>query len=124
MLIEKHFNSMISLYESTKKIYEDTVKIEQESIQQYGTNIISKVQASINANDIITGIPESVDKEPLVIAEKVLETIGIENPKLGIITSRKVVKKDNTSNSASDSIPKSQSICKNHSSTKSIIVTL
>lgn len=125
MLIEKHFNSMISVYESTKKLYEDTVKIQQELIQQYGTDIISKVQTSTKASEIIiTGIPESVDEEPLVIAEKVLETIGIENPKLGIITSRKVVKKYNTSNSASDSMPKSQSSCKNHRSTKSIIVTL
>ena len=91
MLIEKHFNSMMSLYESTKKLYEDTVKIQQELIKQYGTDIISKVQTSTKASEIIiTGIPESVDEEPLVIAEKVLETIGIENPKLGIITSRKI----------------------------------
>ena len=78
MLIEKHFNSMISLYESTKKLYEDTVKIQQELIQQYGTDTISKVQTKAS-EIIITGIPESVDEEPLVIAEKVLETIGIEN---------------------------------------------
>ena len=48
-------------------------KFQQELIQQYGTNITKTSEI------IITGIPESVDEEPLVIAEKVLETIGIEN---------------------------------------------
>ena len=76
---------------------------------QYGIDIITKVHISTNASQIIiTGIPKSFNEEPLIIAEKVLETIGIENPKLGITTSRKVVKKHNTSNSASDSMPKSQ----------------
>ena len=68
MLIEKHFNSMISLYESTKKLYEDTVKIQQELIQQYGTDIISKVQTSTKASEIIiTGIPENVDEEQVYV---------------------------------------------------------
>ena len=47
ILIEKHFNSMISLYESTKKLYENTVKIQQELIQQHGTDKISKVQLQL-----------------------------------------------------------------------------
>ena len=59
---------------------------------QYGIDIITKVHISTNASQIIiTGIPKSVKEEPLVIAEKVLETIGIENPNLGIITSIKVI---------------------------------
>ena len=43
---EKHFKSMVSLYEASKKLYEDTVKIQQESIQQYGINKVSKKQCS------------------------------------------------------------------------------
>ena len=83
------------------------------------------MQTLAKANEIIiTGIPESVNEEPMDIAEKVSETIGIENPKIGIIASRKFVKKHNTSNSANHSMLTSQSTYKNHRSKKLIIVTL
>ena len=53
---------MVSLYEASKKLYDDIMKINQEPIQQYGINKISKKQCSTKPSEIIiTGIPESVN---------------------------------------------------------------
>ena len=45
---------------------------------------------------MITGIPENINDKPIIIAEKVFESIGIEVPKTAIISSRKVIKKSKT----------------------------
>ena len=124
-LNEKHFNAMLSLYNDSKKLYEDTLKIQQELIERFGTDKINEKKSLASPNEIIiTGIPENVNDKPIIIAEKVFESIGIEVPKTAIISSRKVIKKSKTRN-ISYSTSTDKILCNNNKpNTNSIIVSL
>ena len=60
------------------------------------------------------GILENINDKPLIIAEKVFESIGIEVPKRAIISSRKVIKKSKTRNATSYSTPTDKNLCNNN----------
>ena len=121
-LNEKHFNTMLSLYNETKRLYEETVRIQQEIIQKINNNV-SKVQSVPHKNEIIiTGVPNDISDEPRIIAEKIFEKIGIENPKSVIVITRKIVKKSHTpKHNRFTTTTTNKSACDD---TKSIIVSL
>ena len=79
---------MLSLYNDSKKLYEDTLKIQQELIDRFGNDKINEKKSLASPNEIIiTGIPENINDKPIIIAEKVFESIGIEVAKTAIISS-------------------------------------
>ena len=59
--------------------------------------MIYKTESIPDKNEIIiTGVPNDLSKEPRIIAEKVFESIGMENPKSEIMKTRIAVKKSLT----------------------------
>ena len=99
---------------------------QQELIERFHTYKIEEKKSSASPNEIIiTGIPDNINDKPIIIAEKVFESIGIEFPKTAIISSLKVIKKSKTCNTTSYSTSIDKNICNNNkTNTNSIIVSL